>query len=53
MGRPDQEGRFRVRGLPPADYFAAAVKASNKAASGILNSRPGETTLETLYSAGR
>jgi hypothetical protein len=23
--RPDQQGRFQVRGLPPGDYFAAAV----------------------------
>ena len=23
--RPDQEGRFQVKGLPPGDYFAVAV----------------------------
>lgn len=25
VGRPDQEGRFRVRTLPPGDYYAVAV----------------------------
>lgn len=27
VGRPDQEGRFRIRTLPPADYYAVAVDA--------------------------
>ena len=27
VGRPDQEGRFDVRGLPPGDYYATAVEA--------------------------
>lgn len=26
VGRPDQEGRFRVRNLPPGDYYVAAVE---------------------------
>lgn len=26
IGRPDQEGRFRVRDLPPGDYYAVAVE---------------------------
>lgn len=26
VGRPDQEGRFRVRNLPPGDYYAVAVE---------------------------
>lgn len=25
--RPDQEGRYQTRGLPPGDYFAAAVES--------------------------
>ncbi len=25
--RPDQQGRFQARGLPPGDYFAAAVES--------------------------
>ncbi len=25
--RPDQQGRFEIRGLPPGDYFAAAVES--------------------------
>ena len=25
--RPEQDGRFRVRGLPPGDYFATAVES--------------------------
>ena len=25
VGRPDQEGRFKVRALPPGDYFAVAL----------------------------
>jgi hypothetical protein len=25
--RPDQQGRFETRGLPPGDYFAVAVEA--------------------------
>jgi hypothetical protein len=25
-GRPDQDGRFRIRGLPPGRYLAAAVE---------------------------
>jgi hypothetical protein len=25
--RPDQQGRFQTRGLPPGDYFAAAVES--------------------------
>jgi hypothetical protein len=25
-GRPDQDGRFKVRGLPPGDYFAIALE---------------------------
>ena len=25
--RPDQQGRFQLRGLPPGDYFAAAVES--------------------------
>jgi carboxypeptidase family protein len=25
IARPDQEGRFRIRGLPPGEYFAAAL----------------------------
>jgi hypothetical protein len=25
--RPEPDGRFRVRGLPPGDYFATAVDA--------------------------
>jgi len=24
-GRPDQDGRFQVRGLPPGDYYAIAL----------------------------
>jgi hypothetical protein len=25
--RPDQQGRFQTRGLPPGDYLAAAVES--------------------------
>ena len=25
-GRPDQQGRFTIAGLPPGDYLAAAVE---------------------------
>ena len=25
--RPDQQGRFQMRGLPPGDYLAAAVES--------------------------
>ncbi len=29
VGRPDQDGRFKIRTLPPGDYFAIAVDAYN------------------------
>ena len=27
VARPDQQGRFETRGLPPGDYFAVAVES--------------------------
>ncbi len=33
-GRPDQAGRFKIRGLPPGDYFAVAVDDLEPGASG-------------------
>ncbi len=30
--RPDQQGRFQTRGLPPGDYFAAAVESLEQGA---------------------
>ena len=30
--RPDQQGRFQTRGLPPGDYFAAAVQSLEQGA---------------------
>jgi len=26
MGRPDQDGRFKVRNLPPGTYYAVALE---------------------------
>ena len=27
VARPDQQGRFETKGLPPGDYFAVAVES--------------------------
>jgi hypothetical protein len=39
--RPDQEGKFLVSGLPPADYFSAAVESLEQVHSSTLNCRAG------------
>jgi hypothetical protein len=26
MGRPDQDGRFKITGLPPSDYYVVALE---------------------------
>lgn len=51
LGRPDQEGRFRVRMLPPGSYYAVAleyVDANGWRDPDFLESLSGEATAFTI-----